>query len=61
MEWVIELINSCVFPIAMCIIMAWYTKYMGDKNTSTIDKLSENINTLCNKIDILIEKESDRK
>ena len=52
------LINSTVFPIAMCVIMAWYVKYTTDKSQSTIDKLSNAITELCTKIDILLDRES---
>ena len=30
MEWVVELINTTVFPVAMCIILSYYVKYTND-------------------------------
>lgn len=52
-------ISNCGFPIAMCLLMSYYIK-------STTDSLKVTINTLCNKIDLLIskidnERESEEK
>ena len=56
-DFITTLINSTVFPITMCIIMAWYVKYTTDKSQSTIDKLSNAITELCSKIDVLLDRE----
>lgn len=60
-DMLMNLINSCVFPIAMCVIMAWYVKYTTDKSQITIDKLSTAITELCSKIDILLDREESPK
>ena len=38
---VIDSIGSYGFPIVCCIAMAWYVKYMSDKNSEQIDKLND--------------------
>ena len=44
MEWVVELINTTVFPVAMCIILSYYVKYTNDKDTEKIEKITEALN-----------------
>lgn len=58
MEWVVELINTTVFPVAMCIILSYYVKYTNDKDTEKIEKITEALNNntvvltkLCEKMD----------
>ena len=36
MEWLFELINSTVFPIAMCIILCYFVKYTTDENKGAV-------------------------
>lgn len=38
---VISLIQGVGFPIAACIAMAWYVKYITDKNREDINKLHD--------------------
>ena len=35
------LISTYGFPIVMCCAMAWYVKYMTDKNREMIEKINE--------------------
>ena len=44
MEWISELINNTVFPIAMCIILMYYVKDSNDKDNQKIDKITEALN-----------------
>lgn len=48
------LITNCGFPIAMCLIMAWYIKQMNETTTTAI-------NSLCSKIDILLDRIGERE
>jgi len=41
MDQVLTLIGQYAFPIAMCLIMAWYVKYIQDNNRADIQSLSE--------------------
>ena len=57
-EWIVELINTTVFPVAMCIILSYYVKYTNDKDTEKIEKITEALNNntvvltkLCEKMD----------
>ena len=56
MEWVFELINSTVFPIAMCIILCYFVKYTTDENNKKLDKMTEAINNNTLAITKLVEK-----
>lgn len=47
---IINLINNCAFPIAMCICMF---KHMTETNKENTDS----INKLCNKIDMLLDRD----
>lgn len=38
---VTSLVSSLGFPIMMCIVMAYYIKYRGDKNRDEITTLNE--------------------
>lgn len=38
---VLTAITTVGFPIVMCCGMAWYVKYITDKNREEIDKLNE--------------------
>lgn len=56
MEWLFELINSTVFPIAMCIILCYFVKYTTDENNKKLDKMTEAINNNTLVITKLVEK-----
>lgn len=56
MEWVFELINSTVFPIAMCIILCYFVKYTTDENNKKLEKMTEAINNNTLVITKLVEK-----
>ena len=56
MEWVFELINSTVFPIAMCIILCYYVKYTTVENNKKLEKMTEAINNNTLVITKLVEK-----
>lgn len=38
---IMTLIQTLGFPIVMCGLMAWYVKYMGDRNHDDMQKLNE--------------------
>lgn len=59
MDWIFELVNSTVFPIAMCIILCYFVKYTTDQNNNKIDKMTEAINNNTIVITKLIEKLED--
>lgn len=40
LDTVIQLITTVGFPIAMCVGMAWYVKYITDKNRDEIKSLN---------------------
>lgn len=40
MDWS-TIIGNYAFPIVACFAMAYYVKYITDKNSSTVDKLNE--------------------
>lgn len=56
MEWLFELINSTVFPIAMCIILCYFVKYTTDENNKKFEKMTEAINNNTLVITKLVEK-----
>ena len=35
-----NLIGALGFPIVICLLMAWYIKYITDKNRETLEKLN---------------------
>lgn len=41
MDAIISIISQFGFPVAGCICMAWYVKYITDQNSSRLDKLNE--------------------
>lgn len=41
MELIVQMIGQYGFPIAGCIGMAWYVKYITDQNNQRMDKLNE--------------------
>lgn len=59
MEWLFELINSTVFPIAMCIILCYFVKYTTDENNKKIDKITDALNNNTIAITKLVEKMED--
>lgn len=51
------LITSVGFPISMCLVMAWYIKYVTDKHDEEMKQVTEALNNntlalneLCNKL-----------
>jgi hypothetical protein len=36
-----QFIGTYCFPVAACIAMAWYVKYITDKNNARMDSLNE--------------------
>lgn len=38
---VIQIISQFGFPVAGCVAMAWYVKYITDQNNQRMDKLNE--------------------
>ena len=56
MDWLFELINSTVFPIAMCIILCYFVKYTTDENNKKLEKMTEAINNNTLVITKLVEK-----
>ena len=38
---IMQAISTVGFPIACCVGMAWYVKYITDKNREEVDKLNE--------------------
>lgn len=36
-----NLISSIGFPIVMCLVLAWYIKYLTDKHTKTISDIMD--------------------
>lgn len=47
---VISAITTVGFPIVMCGAMAWYVKYITDKNREEINKINEKHKTEMNEI-----------
>ena len=41
---VVTVISQVGFPIAMCLVMAWYVKYTNDQHKEEIDKITEALN-----------------
>ena len=53
-----QIVSSLGFPIAACIAMAWYVKYITDKHDKEIDKVTNALNNntlalqkLCDKLE----------
>ena len=40
------LLGSCAFPVVACLGMAWYVKYITDKNSQETAKLNEQHTTI---------------
>ena len=38
---IMQIISSLGFPVACCIAVGWYVKYLTDKNREQLDKMSE--------------------
>lgn len=57
MDWqpIITFISSVGFPIAMCVLMAWYINKKDEKDRDVVQKQTECITALCEKIDTLID------
>lgn len=63
----IQAISTVGFPIIMCLILFWYVKYQNDTHTEelsklreAVDKVSELITKMCDRIDF-IEKENSNE
>ena len=41
---IITVVSQVGFPIAMCLVMAWYVKYTNDQHKEEIDKITEALN-----------------
>lgn len=41
---IVTIISQVGFPIAMCLVMAWYVKYTNDQHKEEIDKITEALN-----------------
>lgn len=55
---IVTVISQVGFPIAMCLVMAWYVKYTNDQHKEEIDKITEALNNntlavqkLCERMD----------
>ena len=55
---IVTVVNQVGFPIAMCLVMAWYVKYTNDQHKEEIDKITEALNNntlavqkLCERMD----------
>lgn len=55
---IITVVSQVGFPIAMCLVMAWYVKYTNDQHKEEIDKITEALNNntlavqkLCERMD----------
>lgn len=47
---IVQIIQTVGFPIAACVAMGVYVKYITDKNDAKIDKLNETHNKALDKI-----------
>lgn len=54
---IISVVSQVGFPIAMCLVMAWYIKYTNDQHKDEISKITEALNNntlavqkLCDKL-----------
>lgn len=41
---IVTVVSQVGFPIAMCLVMAWYVKYTNDQHKEEIDKITEALN-----------------
>ena len=41
---IVTIVSQVGFPIAMCLVMAWYIKYTNDQHKEEIDKITEALN-----------------
>ena len=55
---IVTVVSQVGFPIAMCLVMAWYVKYTNDQHNEEIDKITEALNNntlavqkLCERMD----------
>ena len=55
---IVTVVSQVGFPIAMCLVMAWYIKYTNDQHKEEIDKITEALNNntlavqkLCERMD----------
>lgn len=55
---IVTIVSQVGFPIAMCLVMAWYVKYTNDQHKEEIDKITEALNNntlavqkLCERMD----------
>lgn len=47
---ILQAISTVGFPIVMCVVMMWYIKYNGDKQSADIKELREDYNSQIAKI-----------
>ena len=55
---IVTIVSQVGFPIAMCLVMAWYVKYTNDQHKEEIGKITEALNNntlavqkLCERMD----------
>ena len=55
---IVTVVSQVGFPIAMCLVMAWYVKYTNDQHKEEIVKITEALNNntlavqkLCERMD----------
>lgn len=54
-----QAIGSVGFPIVIALLAAWYIKYLGDKNTETINRMNTQIMEMNNRQNEQLDKMSD--
>ena len=59
MSDVVTIISTVGFPIAACVFMGWYVKYINDMHKVEIDKLSEALNNNTIALQRLVDKLGD--
>lgn len=56
MENVMQMISTVGFPIAMCLVLAWYVYTKDKSHKEEIDKLSDAVNKQTLSIQRLVER-----
>lgn len=59
MDNVVQLINNVGFPIACCVTLMWYLKYITDRHASERKDFNESTNAALEKLRDAHEKEVD--
>ena len=57
---IVTVISQVGFPIAMCLVMAWYVKYTNDQHKEEIDKITEALNNNTLAVQKLCERTNQR-